>query len=166
MAGPTDILTEDVKELRETNRELALEIKGVFERLSTEMRESNLRLTEAINSLARDFSNFRVEVAKEFGAVRAEMAKEFGAVRGEMEKEFGEVNARMEKEFGEVNARLDSTAITVRMLGRGVLLLFPVVVSLMGAAFGIAWYAGRLESRVERVEKAVGAMEHPGSARR
>ncbi len=155
MAGPTDLLTQDVKGLREANRALALEIKGVFERLSTDMRESNLRLTEAINGLARDFSNFRVEVAKEFGAVRAEMAKESG-----------ELSARMEKGFGEVNARMESTTISVRMLGRGVLLLFPVVVSLMGAAFGIAWYSGRLESRVERVEKAVGAMEHPGSARR
>lgn len=155
MAGPTDILTEDVKELREANRELALEIKRVFERLSTELRESNARLTEAVNGLARAFSNFRVEVAKEFGAVRAEMAKESG-----------EVNARMEKEFGEVNARLESTAVSVRMLSRGMLLLFPVVVSLMGAAFGIAWYAGRLDSRVERIEKAVGAMEHPGGVRR
>jgi hypothetical protein len=50
MAGPTDILSEDVKELRESNRQLAAEIKGVFGRLSAEIRESNQRLTDKLDS--------------------------------------------------------------------------------------------------------------------
>ena len=78
MAGPTDVLTEDVKDLRAANRELTDEMKRVFDRLSGEMwnsnqrtadamRESNQRLVDAINRLGGDFSNFRVEVAKESG---------------------------------------------------------------------------------------------------
>ncbi|MGO9923897.1 MAG: hypothetical protein ACLQIB_55515 [Isosphaeraceae bacterium] len=65
MAGPTDILTEDVKDLREANRQLAAEIKVAFERVSGELRESNHRVADAINSVARDLGNFRVEVAKD-----------------------------------------------------------------------------------------------------
>jgi hypothetical protein len=84
MAGPTDVLTEDVKEFRAANRELADEIKRVFDRLSGEMwnsnqrmadtmRESNQRLADAINRLAGDFGNFRVEVAKELGAINTNL---------------------------------------------------------------------------------------------
>jgi hypothetical protein len=73
VAAPTDVLTEDVKELRESNRQLATEIKGVFERLSIEIRDSNQRLTDAINRVASDLANFRVEVAKELGAINASL---------------------------------------------------------------------------------------------
>ena len=39
MAGPNDILTEDVKVPRDANRQLATEIKGVFERLAADLRD-------------------------------------------------------------------------------------------------------------------------------
>jgi hypothetical protein len=130
MAGPTDVLTEDVKdlrtanrelasELREANRELASEIKDIFKSLSAELRESNHRLTESINGVARDLGNFRVEVAKDLGVI---------------------------------NTNLEKSATSLKYVGRGVTILIPVVIALIGAAIGISWYAGKLDSRVQQVE--------------
>jgi hypothetical protein len=145
MAGiPTEHLAEQIEQtnrrLVETNDRLADEIRV----LGAEMRASNQRLTDAITGLSRDFGNFRVEMAKELGAIRAETAKE----------------------LGEINAWLDTTATSLRFAGRGVAILIPVVISLIGAALGIAWYAGRLDSRVEHIEKTIGAAEKPVAVRR
>jgi hypothetical protein len=73
MAGPTDVLTEDVEDWRESNRQLTEEIKRVFERLSAETRESNHRLADAINRIAGDLGNLRVEIAKDLGAINTNL---------------------------------------------------------------------------------------------
>ena len=54
----------------------------------------------------------------------------------------------------------------MRFVGRGVAILIPVIIGLLGSAIGFTWYAAKLDSRVERVEKAVGAVEKPGAVRR
>src|SRR5207253_454949 len=91
--------------------------------LAEEVRESNKRLTEARHDLRADFADFRVEVAKELGAI----------------------NANLEKHRAE-------TAASLRFAGRSVVILIPVVVALIGAAFWITWYAAKLDSRVGQVE--------------
>ena len=123
-AGPTDVLTEDVKELRgvdrdlavalrESNRQLGEEIKRVFDRLSGEMRDSNLRmadamrdsnlrLTDAINRLAGDFGNFRVEVAKDLGTVNASIQ----TLKGEVAKDLGAINTNLEPFKGRTETSL------------------------------------------------------------
>ena len=152
---PTEHLADQIQEtnqrLVESNGRLADEIHGLAtemresnQRLASELRESNQRLTDAIGGLSRDFGNFRVEVAKELGAIRAETAKE----------------------LGDINAKLETTATSLRFVGRGVAILIPVVIGLIGSAIGFTWYAAKLDSRVERVEKAVGAAEKPGAVRR
>ena len=113
MAGPTDVLTEDVKELREANRGLADEIKRVFDRLSGEMRdsnqrmadamrESNQRLADAINRLGGDFGNFRVEVAKELGAINANLE----TFKGNVAKDLGGINTNLETFKGRTETSL------------------------------------------------------------
>ena len=147
---PTELLADQIQEtnrrLVESNGRLADEIHSLAaemresnQRLASELRESNQRLTDAITGLSRDFGNFRVEVAKELFF-------------------FGR--------FGEVNAKLGTTATLLRYVGRGVAILTPVVIGLIGSAIGFTWYAAKLDSRVERVEKAVGAAEKPGAVRR
>jgi chromosome segregation ATPase len=197
MAGPTDVLTEDVKDLREANRQLAAEIKGVFERLSAdlrdsnqqlaaetkgvferlsadlrdsnqrherlsaELREQNQRLTDAITGVARDLGTFRVEVTKELGEIRAEVAKDLGEVRAEVAKDLGEFRVAVAKELGEIKTTLEKyqseTATALRFAGRSVLILIPVVIGLVGATVGIAFYAGRLDGRLQQVEKRLEA---------
>ena len=142
MAGPTDVLTEDVKELREANRGLADEIKRVFDRLSGEMRdsnqrladamrESNQRLADAINRLGGDFGNFRVEVAKELGAINANLetfkgnvAKDLGGIntnletfKGNVAKDLGGINTNLETFKGNVAKDLGGSIRTSRPLG-------------------------------------------------
>lgn len=69
----------------ETDVMLAGEIKGVFERLSADIRDSNLRLADAINGVARDLGTFRVEVAKDLGELRTGVAKDLGAINTNLE---------------------------------------------------------------------------------
>jgi hypothetical protein len=97
MAGPTDILTEDVKDLRETNRQLASEIKGVFERLSAEMRDSNQRLADAINRVAKDVGDLRVEATKGLGDFRTEVTRELSDFRLEVTTDLGSINTSLGK---------------------------------------------------------------------
>jgi hypothetical protein len=152
---PTEHLAEQIEQtnrrLVESNGRLADEIHTLaaetresHHRLATELRESNQRLADAISGLARDFGNFRVEVAKELGAIRAETTKD----------------------LGEISAKLGSASTSLKFAGRGVAILIPVVISLIGAAIGIAWYAGRLDNRLEHVEKAVAATQKPATVKR
>ena len=97
------------------------------EQLADQIRETNQRLTEAIHQVVAKLDNFRVEVAKDFG----------------------QININLERYQAE-------TATSLRFLGRGVLVLIPIVVALIGAAIGGAWYLAKLDSRVERVESRLG----------
>ncbi len=132
MAGPTDILTEDVKDLREANRLLASEIKGVFDRLSADLRDSSQGLAGAIREVGKDLASFRVETAKELGAIntnlgsfRIEVAKELGDLRTQVAKELSTINAELgnfrvevAKELGTINADLGNSRVEVaRELG-------------------------------------------------
>src|SRR5262245_10492081 len=81
MAGPTDILTEDVKDLRESHRQLAGEV----------------------HELRSDLAGFRTEVAEGLGKVRAEVAEGFGKVRAEMGEKLGTINETLVR----LEARLD-----------------------------------------------------------
>jgi len=151
---PTEYLAEQIeltnRRLVESNGRLADEIHALAAEtreshhgLATERRESNQRLADAISGLARDFGNFRIEVAKELGAIRAETTKD----------------------LGEIIARLESAATSLKFAGLGVAILIPVAISLIGAAIGMAWYAGRLDNRLEHVEKAAGAAAKPATVR-
>jgi glycerate-2-kinase len=129
MAGPTDVLTEDVKDLRESNRQLASEIKVVFERMSVDTRESNQRLTDAINGVARDLSVFRVEVAKDLGTINVNLtdaingvARDLANFRVEVAKELGVINANLERFQSRTEAYLSVAkwavgVVTVIVLG-------------------------------------------------
>ena len=118
MAGPTDVLTEDVKELRAVNRDLTDEIKRVFDRLSGEMRDSNQRLADAINRLGGEVGNFRVDMAKDLGAINANIQ----ALKGDVAKDLGGINTNLENFKGRTEAYLSVArwavgVITVVVLG-------------------------------------------------
>lgn len=181
MAGPTDVLTEDVKELREANRQLAAEIKDVFERLSSEMRESNnrlaaglresnLRLAEAINGVAKDLGSLRVEVAAELRESNLRLVE---AING-IAKDLGSLRVEVAKDFGAVNASLEAfrarTETSFKVAVWGVTLAVGTILAGVGSAVGITWYAAKLDSRVEqverRVEETISAAERPGAVKR
>jgi hypothetical protein len=88
-----------------------------------------------------------------------EVAAEFGKVRAEMATELGKINATLEA----IRARVEG-AVSLGRWTAGVLV--PTVITLVGTAFWLTWHAAKLDSRVEQVEKAVGAVEKPGATRR
>jgi hypothetical protein len=124
MAGPTDVLTEDVKDLRESNRRLGDEIKGAFDRATSELRDSNLRLTDAINGVKGDLGNFRVEVAKDLGNINATLQ----GFQGRTETSF-------------------------KVAARGSLIAIATALGLFGATITGAWYAGHVDAAVSAMRE-------------
>jgi hypothetical protein len=155
MAGPTDILTEDVKDLREANRLLTSEIKGAFERLSADLRDSSQGLAGAIREVARDLSSFRVEVAKELGDLRTQVAKELGTInadlghsRVEVAKELGTIQTSLEKYQGRTEAYL-----AVARWAVGVATV--VVLGLVAWSYSAYARAVRIEQSVVELKQSV-----------
>jgi hypothetical protein len=146
MAGPTDLLNEDVKELRESHRQFAGEIKGVFERLSAEMRDSNQRLTDAIGGLSRDFSNFRVEVTRELGTINVNLEKN----RVETAKELGTINTNLESFKGRIETSLKVATWT---LGVAV----PILL-------GLVYWSYTATERAVRIEDSILALRDHAKA--
>ncbi len=63
MAGPTDLPTEDVKDLRESQKRLAGEV----------------------HEIRGELAGLRLEMAEKFGEFRTEMAGSLGAINGTLE---------------------------------------------------------------------------------
>jgi hypothetical protein len=141
VAGPTDILSEDVKDLREVNRQLAEEIKRVFEHSTAETRESNHRLSDAINRVATDLSNFRVEIAKELGDFRVEIAKKLGVI-----------NANLEGFKG----RTENSLAVARWV---VAVSVPVLLGLVVWSYSAYARAGHIEDSVTALKDSVTALK-------
>lgn len=120
--------------------------------LAEEVRESNRRLTQAVEGLGRKFDDVRVEVAN----LRVEMAREIGAVnsnlasfRTEVAKEFTGVA----KELGAINSNLESfkgrVETSLGVAKWSVNIMTPVVISLFAFAVRGAWYLAKLDSRLD-----------------
>jgi hypothetical protein len=132
MPVPTDQLAEKIKDLREANQ----------------------RLAEAIRDLGREFASFRVDNAEKLGAIntnlRVDVAQQLGAIntnlRVEVAQQLGLINSNVEA----LRARVESSlSVAKRFVG----VVTPIVIALVGFAIGATWYAAKLDSRVERVEK-------------
>lgn len=138
MAGPTDILTEDVKDLR----------------------ESHQRLTDEIHELRGDLAEFRTEMTGELGKLRQEMTAESGKLRQEVTIEFGKVRTEVAEQLGTINGTLQrleerlNHSVSVAKWTIGILM--PIIAGLIGTAFWLTWHAAKLDSRVERVEMRLG----------
>ncbi len=96
------------------------------EHLADQIRETNQRLVESHERLADEIH----ELSRKFDDFRVEIAVK----------------------LGEINTTLENHQTSLRFAGRSIIILIPVVITLIGAAFGITWYAAKLDSRVERIE--------------
>ena len=85
-----------------------------------ELRESQQQMAEAIRDLSRDFGNFRVDVVDRLGtfstSIRSEMAEKFGAINANLDASRERTDAalsglrtEMSERFGAVNATLDAS---------------------------------------------------------
>jgi hypothetical protein len=81
--------------------------------LAEEVRDSNRRLTQAIDhlsekfdNLSERFDNLRIDVAKALGAMNANMGQKIDNLRVELAKELGAMNANVAKELGAMNANM------------------------------------------------------------
>jgi hypothetical protein len=159
MPAPTDILSDDVKDLRESHQRLADEVHDLRDDLAGFRVEVTGEFGKLRTEVAGEFGKLRTEVAGEFGKFRTEVAGEFGKFRTEVANEFGKLRAEVAKDLGTINGtlvrletRLDhSVSVAKWTIG----ILTPVILGLIGAAFWLTWHAAKLDSRVEQVEKAV-----------
>jgi hypothetical protein len=87
--APTELLAEDIRDLRETNHRMAARLDS---------------LETAVRDLGRDLGNFRAEVASEIGGLRAEVADKLGAINDNL----GRFQSRTE-----TSLRIAGWAITI-----------------------------------------------------
>jgi hypothetical protein len=144
--------------------------------LAEEVRESNRRLTQAVEGLGQKFDDVRVEVASvrvEVANLRGEVSKELGAIntnlanfRTEVAKEFtgvakelGDINTKLAnsrtevtRELGAINTNLEAfkgrVETSLAVAKWSVNIMTPLVVSLVAFAVGGAWYLAKLDSRI------------------
>lgn len=90
--------------------------------LAEEVRESNRRLTQAIDNLSQKFDNLRVELAKDLGAI----------------------NTNIERFKGRVDSEMGLAKWVAKVIT-------PVVASLFISTVGGAWYLAKLDSRLDQV---------------
>ena len=118
--APTELLAEDIRDLRETNHRMAARLDS---------------LDAAVRDLGRDLGHLRAEVASEIGGLRAEMATEIGGLRTEI----GGLRTEVVEKLGAINTNLEKfqarTDTSLRNAGWAITILAPVVIALIGAAF-------------------------------
>lgn len=185
MPVPTEVLNEDIRDLRDSNQ-----------RLTASVQEIGRSLNARIDDNHREFVTFRVEVVEKLGSlnskvetirgdIRTEVAEKLGtlntsieAFRGEIRTELeafrGEIRTEVTEKLGSLNTNLETirgdfrefqsmviSAISVAKWGVGIAI--PIQVSLIGVSFWLAFHAGRLDSRVTQLEsQARAAIDSPG----
>jgi hypothetical protein len=114
------------------------------EHLAEQIGESNRRLADEVHSVGgkidgveRRLDDFRVEVSSDLGKIHFSLES--------------------------IRSRLDG-AVSVAKWTVGILM--PIIVALIGTAFWLTWHAAKLDSRVERIEKTVGAAHKTDAVRR
>lgn len=69
--APTELLAEDIRDLRETNHRMAARLDS---------------LDAAVRDLGRDLGNLRADMASEIGELRTEVVEKLGAINTNLEK--------------------------------------------------------------------------------
>ena len=112
--------------------------------LAEEVRESNRRLTQAIDNLGQKFDNLSQKfdnLGQRFDSLRVEIAKDLGAINANLES----FKARAESELGV--AKWAAKVLT------------PAVIGLIGFGFGGAWYLAKVDSRLDELVKQTAHLE-------
>ncbi len=98
-------------------------------------------LAEDLHGLCE--SNQRI--AARLDAAFREPGRDLGNLRSDVEDRPGAINTNLERAQAGIETQL-------RFIGRTALLVFPVVLSLLGAALWLTWHANRFNARPEPVE--------------
>jgi hypothetical protein len=154
---------------------LADEIKEVAQRLAGDVKESNLRHTDAIRELGRKIDENHRELTgavrelghkvdenyREFSMFRPEVVEKLGAI----DSNIGSLRAEVAEKLGAINTNLESfrsrTETSLSFARWGIGLMAPVLITLVGAAITLASYAAKLDSRVEHVEHRLDQAKGP-----
>jgi hypothetical protein len=102
--------------------------------LAEEVRDSNRRLTQSIDSLGQKFDNLRVEIAKDFGVVNTNL--ESFKTRTEM---------------------------SVGIARWGINLMMPLIIAALGWLAYATWYVAKMDSRLDRFVRETGFREIRGT---
>jgi hypothetical protein len=128
--APTELLAEDIRDLRESNHRIAARV-------------------DSLERAVRDIGTFRVDFGGQIGGFRGELAYQVGRFRAEVMEKLNAINTNLEK----FEARIEAS---LRFAVWATTILTPVVIGLIGGALWITWHAAKLDSRVERVESRLG----------
>ena len=116
--------------------------------------QTDQMLAEEIHELRRDLNDFRVEVAQKVEAITQKLDS-LSDFRLDVVRRLDSLNdfrAEVVQKLESLSVRLGDVLSVLRWT---VGVLTPIIVTLIGSAFALTWYVAKLDSRVERVEKAV-----------
>ena len=139
--APTELLAEDIRDLRESTHRIATRVDG---------------LEGAVRDLGRDVANFRADVTQELGNFRAEVTREVGNLRTDVNREVGSLRADVTRELGSINTNLESLRVrfedSISVAKWTVGILAPMVIAVVSGGFWLTWHAAKLDSRVQEIE--------------
>jgi hypothetical protein len=160
---PMEVLAEQIEA---TNRRLADEVHALGDRIdqaerrmADKVEQAEQRMGDRIDQAERRMADKIEQAEQRMGSKIEQVERRLDDFRVEVATELGKINTTLEA----IRVRVDG-AISIGRWTAGVLV--PIVITLVGAGFWLTWHAAKLDSRVERIEKAVGAAEKPGAARR
>ncbi len=182
--APTELLTDNLRDLRESNLRIAARLdsveaavrdvtrdlgdfradfasgmRGLCAEIASQMGGLRAGITSKLGAtnprVAGDLGRFRADVATQIGELQSQVATEIGGLRSEVVEKLGAINTNLER----FQAR---TETSLRVLGWAITILIPLVISLVGAGFWITWRAAKVDSRMERVESRLG--KEPGAS--
>jgi hypothetical protein len=183
MPVSTDHLADDIKELRESQQNLADVMQGL-------VREFGSFRLEIVERLGAMNTGIRTEVASKFEAmdakldasrertdaaltgIRTDFASKFEAMDAKLDASRERTDAaltgiRVEvaEKFGAISNNLEGfrgrTELALKAATWSVGILIPLFLSLVGCGFWISWYAGRLDLRVGHVESEINKEASP-----
>ena len=135
------------------------------EQLASDIRESDRRLTDAVNDLGRKVDANQAEVFRKIDSVQVELARKIDSVQAEMDRKIDSVQVEVfrkidaaQAEFSvfraeivagleALRARFDS-ALAVAKWSIG--LSVPLLVTLLGFTASMIWHASKLETLVRQ----------------
>jgi hypothetical protein len=111
----------------------------------TALGSSRTEVASGIGDLRSEIEGLRSDLISGIRGLRSEIV----ALRSDVVDRLDAVDTNMEK----IQARVDTA---LRLEGWAITPMVPVVFSLIGGGFWIAWHAAKLDSRVERMESRLG----------
>jgi hypothetical protein len=100
---PTEVLNEDIRDLRDSNQ-----------RLTAAVQDLGRSLNARIDDNHREFVTFRIEVVEKLGSLNSKVETIRGDIRTEVADKLGDLNSKLEAFRGDIRAEVETIRGDIR----------------------------------------------------